>query len=164
MTKWSWDELDPRVRGRLNTKYPNAPDIVQETITRLFILLHGGLKVEVSPEALALGIAENVQKETWRHERRFTGIVTEFAAVTPPPPLLVPSDQEIEKLKREVFSTTDRKLFDEYFRYNRNVHKRRERLAIKLGVSMNTLYQQMFRLKQRLSEEYRRSKKAEVRN
>ena len=159
MSNWNWEELIPRIQSRLSHRYPNAPDIVQETITRLFIHLSNGLEVKVSPDALAIGIADNVQKEAWRKESRFTGIVTEFAAVTPPASAPEPSEGDLEYLKREVFSTTERKIFDDYYTFSGNVGRRRERLARKLGVSMNTLYQKVFRLKERLSEAYKQKRR-----
>lgn len=151
----NWDELIPRVQSRLRKRYPNAPDVVQETITRLFIRISGGLEVKVSVEALAIGIAENVHREHRRAEDRFTGIVTEFAAAEQSHSHDGPSEAELLALKKMVFSPTERKLFDEYYSFKGNVHLRRERLASKLGVSMNTLYQRMFRLKERLVEEHR---------
>lgn len=151
----NWDELIPRLQSRLKRRYPNSPDVVQETLTRLFIRITGGLEIKVSVEALAIGIAENVQREARRAEDRFTGIVTEFADIEKSPSFPEPAESELAALKKRVFSPTERKLFDEYYSFRGNVHLRRERLARKLGVSMNTLYQRMFRLKERLMEEHR---------
>ena len=156
VSNWSWEELDKRVRSRLTAKYPRDPDIVQETITRLFIHLSGGGEVKVSPEALAGGIAENVWRESRRKESRYSEIVTEIEVVTPQASPPVRSEEELTQLKRDVFSTTERKLFDEYYRYGGNVQKRHMRLANKLGISVNTLYQRAFRLKERLISEQRR--------
>lgn len=160
----NWDELIPRLQSRLNRRYPHSPDVVQETLTRLFIRLTDGLEVKTSVEALAIGIAENVQRETRRAEDRFTGIVTEFAAVEQSPSFHEPAESELAALKKKVFSPTERKLFDEYYGFRGNVHFRRERLAKKLGVSMNTLYQRMFRLKERLMEEHRDQRRKEPAN
>lgn len=158
MKDWCWEEMDPRIRGRLKAKYPHAPDIVQETITRLFILLSRGAAIRETPEAYALGIAENVQRETWRQENRFNGIVADYAVVAEPAPVPEPSGPDLDELKRTVFTATERRIFEEYYQFGGDVTKRRERLARKLGISMNTLYQRVFRLKERLAVAYKERK------
>jgi len=131
----------------------HAEDIAAESVSRLFSAMKAQQDIR-NPDAFGFGILWNVVRETRRGDRLVeldsdslsTPEAEEFAPS-------VASTPDLENLKRQVFSTSERKIFNQYYHEGGNAKKRREKLARSLEMTMGTLYTKISRLKDRLRAE-----------
>jgi DNA-directed RNA polymerase specialized sigma24 family protein len=147
----NWEALYQRLLRQFRVE-----DVVQEAILRTQARLVVASDIH-DVEAFAVGVARNVVRENVRDAQRHNSYqVTASDVPHHPAPLADEQRQHrLEEIKRQALSTSECKLFDTYYRTCKTSASR-EKLARKLGITVDTLYVRMFRLKQRVIQEYRR--------
>ncbi len=150
MKDWDFEQLN----GFLTARYRANPDIVQETLVRVIRRVREGAEIGDSLEAYALGVLKNIRKEIV-HDGPTLPEQEQRQAAPEPEEI---STAELDALMREHLTAQERELMRAYIYDAKNIPAHRERLARRLGVSVETLYKRVSRLKQRMERMHRRAK------
>lgn len=119
-------------------RFPDPDELAAEVVVRLLDAEKRGVVIE-NPNKFAYGIARNLRNEWNREPRPAPMDEARVAAETR-------DDQEraiqcLEKCRKSCLSARDTKLVDEFYFGTDKNKDRRQRLAAKLGITKNNLYQ-----------------------
>jgi hypothetical protein len=145
----SWDDL----AAFLHSRFPRDPEVANETWKRVRIRVAEGLQIEVSVEAYSMGVARLVMKEFNRAKRSMSYSIS--AEVCAREEVYEFRPRRLADLGKGILTTSERELLRQYFHDAKNQVVHRERLAARLGISMETLYKRVSRLRERLQSAHR---------
>ena len=147
-----------RLNGFLLKHYRYDRDLVNETLKRVMEKLKSGAVIEDNLEAYATVVARHVKQEIDRVPPAYPQSPIEAAIEVPEDAAIPPA--ELRALMQRVLCATEREFLKAYLHDAKNIPAHRERLARRLGVTMEVLYKRVSRLKTKLAKAYEAEKQA----
>ena len=154
VNEWSVEQINDFLLSRKRF----TPEVVSETVKRVLEKLKSGLIVGVNLKAYSIGVAMNVKREFDRKKPKHEQTPYDIAIELPEVPAIPPA--ELKALMKRVLCPTEREFLNAYIRDSKNIPAHRERLARRLGVTMEVLYKRVSRLKTKLAKAYEAEKQA----